>query len=294
MKNWRTIIFVLLAVILVWFLKFVINFSSADIDIITLTLTVVSILFGLLASFFIAQLWSRYTEIRSLQGDRMSAGLILISCAKYFFNNKEFEKDFKKRMEKAVIADQIINIDEGTFEEPYYLQVEESFKHLKINNSKEEQYLQSMLGQYGTYVNSTIRMDILYHERMFFSEWFILSFLSVLIFISILFLNPLTFFYKVIIFTFPPLIVLTLSLLYDLDKMNWSREIVTIEPSERILDAIETKRFYMKKDVKDIHHYSKGYRTEDSLEGDLKEVYKNILKLRNMKKTLTEIKKKKI
>jgi len=69
-------------------------------------------------------------------------------------------------------------------------------------------------------------------------------------------------------------------IIYDLNAMLWSKETVSLEPNQRIFDALNIKRFYLTSTKKFISKHLKNYRTEKDLKGDLKEIYLNILKVR--------------
>jgi hypothetical protein len=68
-------------------------------------------------------------------------------------------------------------------------------------------------------------------------------------------------------------------IIYDLDTLTWGKETVSLEPNQRIFDALGLKRFYLKKKKRFISSYIKNYRTEDALTKDLKKIYLNIVKL---------------
>lgn len=240
---------------------------------INLTLTAASIIFGLLSGFFISQLWTRYTEVRALQGDRTSATLSMISSAEYFFRDRRFKKDFLHRVELSEIVDQVINWDEGHVELPYYQDIEKSFRKINIRNDRDQEYFSSLLTNHRDLNRSMIRMNVLYKERLFASEWLILIVLSILIGLSILFLNAGDQFYKMVVIVFPPIIALSLLIIYDLDQMTWEREIVTLEPAQIVLETIGAKRFYMKRDLLFVEHLPKVYRTENTLTGEFKKTY---------------------
>jgi hypothetical protein len=282
MKNWRTPAIILTTIAVFWFIKFQLNFPSADIEIIGVILTIASILFGFLGGFFISELWSRYTEIRQLQTARASELLNIITYAKYFFKNKTFEKEFKHLMEKSSIVDELIRWNEGFFEIQYFRNIEESFKHIIIKDKKSEVYFNNLLDSYNSVVEHTVRLDTLGQDKLFPSEWLMLIGLSLTISLSILFLDISHFFYRIIIVTFPAIIALALSIIHDLDTMLWSIEAISLEPNEIVFDAIGVKRFYKKKNAK---HISKKieYRTEDELTGEYKEIYNKLLDLRKKK-----------
>ncbi|MBI4447997.1 hypothetical protein HY643_03375 [Candidatus Woesearchaeota archaeon] len=276
----RTLLLVFVTVFLFWFIKIYLKFPSAESGIIGVILTVTSILFGLLGGFFISELWTRYTQIRELQGEHSSEGLNMIKCAESFYTNKKFEKEFKKLLEKAGIVTETVTWKEGHLQIPYVRAIGDSFKLIKTKNGKENVYFENLLESYDQLVEANVKLDMLGKERLFLSEWFIILTLSAMILFSILFLDTSHLFYKVIILSFPAIIALSVSLLYDLDTLLWSKENISLEPNARLFDAIGVKRFYLKEKIPFLSQNIQGYRTEDDLEGELKEVYSNILKER--------------
>lgn len=278
MKNWRTFGLVIITIFIFWLLKFYLGFPSTDIEIVSAILTVVSVLFGFLAGFFISELWSRYTEIRELQSTRCSDGLNMITYAEYFYRNKKFEKEFKTLVEISAVADEIVEWDEGHLEIPYYRNIENSFRHIKVKDKKEEIYFDNLLESYHRFIEAAVRLDALGKEKLFLSEWLILISLSFLISISVLFLDVSHFFYQIIVFIYPSIIIMTLSIIYDLNTLLWSKETVSLEPNQQIFDAMGMKRFYQKSKKKFVSKHVKDYRTEDDLKGDLKKVYMKIIK----------------
>lgn len=136
MRNLRSLLIVLLTILLFWFMKFYLKVPTAEIEIIGIILTAASILFGFLAGFFISELWNRYTEIRSLQGERSSAGVTMISYAENFYTENKFESEFRKLVEKSAIVDEVINWNEGHVEIPYFQAIQKSFNLIKIKKIK--------------------------------------------------------------------------------------------------------------------------------------------------------------
>lgn len=277
MKKLQTLGILLIIILAVIVVKFFLNFPIFEISVLGTVLSIASILFSLLIGFFISILWSRYTEVRALQGERASSGISLIELARHFYkDNSEFKKDFIKRVEKSAIADEFIFYNEGHLETPYYVDIAKSFDLLKIKNPKDEVYLQAMMASYQKCVETTERMDILYKERLSFSEWLILIVLSLIITFSVLFLDPSNLLYQVIVIVFPPIIFLAMSIIYDLDRLASSRGLVTLEPNQVIFDYLGVRRFYKEDDKKFSGRKKLDFRTEADLRGEAKEVMNEI------------------
>lgn len=280
MKNWRTFIIIIIIIFIFWFIKFYLKFPTVDAESVGIILTITSVLFGLLAAFFISQLWTRYTEIREAQSIRCANGIGMIGYAKYLFKNKKFEEEFKKLVEKSSVADESIEWGEEHLVIPYLQMIGNLFEDIKIENEKDRVYLEKLLDNYDVFLESYTKLDTLGKEKLLPTEWFIMVVLSAIIGFSILFLDVSYLFSQAIILVFPPVIVLTLSIIYDLNNLSWSKETISLEPNARIFDALGVKRFYLKKKKHFISSHIKDYRTEDDLVGDLKEVYLKIIKSR--------------
>ena len=277
MKTWKTTALILITIFVFWFIKFYLKFPTAEAGSVNIILTVASILFGFLAGFFISELWSRYTEIRALHSERCSSGLNMVKCAEHFFENKRFEKEFKRSIEKSSLVDEVVKWTEGDLELPYFRAIGNSFKSIEVKNGKDEVCFDNLLSSYREFIERTVKLDTLGKERLFMSEWFMMISLFLIISFSILFLDTSHFFYQIIVLVFPVIIVLALSVVYDLDALLWSKEIISLEPNQRLFDAIGVKRFYLKKKKRFVHRRIKNYRTEDDLEGELKQTYLNII-----------------
>jgi hypothetical protein len=283
MKNWRTPIIVLITILTVYIIKFQLNFPSADIEVIGVILTISSILFGFLGGFFISELWSRYTEIRTLQSEWSSEGLNMLQYATHFFKNKEFERDFKNKMEQALTADQLVSWTELDMEIPYFRKIGDSFEKIKVKTSKDEVYFSDLTDSYNDFIKAVVKLDTLGKEKLLSSEWSILFVLSSIIAISILFLDISHIFYRIMVLVFPAIITLALSIIYNLNGLNWGRRTTTLAPNERLFDNMGIKRFYSKTELKYKDPKIKDYRTEEDLTGELKKIRDKIIEHRKKK-----------
>jgi hypothetical protein len=205
----------------------------------------------------------------------------MIKYAENFYTNKKFKKEFMRLVERAAVSDEIVEWDEGHLEVPYYRDIENSFDRLKIEDRKNQIYFDNMLDSYHSLVEATVRLDTLGKEKLFASEWVMLSALSLIIALSVLFLDITHLFFQIIVLIFPAVITLAFSIVYDLNTLLWSKEVVSLEPNERLFDAIGVKRFYLKKKKKFISSRIKEYRTEDDLAPGLKQIYNDIVKTRS-------------
>jgi len=280
LRTWKTISLAIVSVIVFWFVKFILKFPGGDLGIVSIILTVASVLFGFLSGFSISELWDRYTNLRNLQSMRLGDALNMIQKARFFFKgNKKFENAFKKSIEKAAIADEIAEWDETHLELPYFRSIGETLKLIEekqVKGNKGAVIFDNLLYRYSEFIKNTVQQDVLGKERLFNSEWFMLIALSIIITFSTLSLEVTKTFYQIIIFTFPVIITMALLIIYDLDKLLWGKNIISLEPNAQLFDEIGVKRFYLKKKESFIKGYVKNYRTEDNLKGEFKKVYLDV------------------
>jgi len=282
MRIIKPILLLVLVTAIFYLLDFFIDLPPIDFEVWGIILTISSILFGFLGAFFISELWGKYVEARSSQSFWSSKIRDVLFYSTYFFNdNKEFEIRLRQAMEKYCIADAIIKWEELEKEEKYLKEIGNTFYLIKTKELKgaEGEWLTSLLSSYSEASESLNKMTILGKEKMFPSEWLIMILLSIIISLSILFLQTTEFFYKTLIFSLPGVMVLIFWLLYTLDNMGWNIEVISFEPYQKILDSLGVKRFYLTRHIKrGIKPKTNDYRTEKDLSGDLRDLYLELSK----------------
>lgn len=282
MRIIKPILLIILVTVTFYFLDSFIVLPPIDLEAWGIILTVSSILFGFLGGFFISELWGKYVEARSSQSFwSAKIGDILFYSNYFFSENKEFEISLKRAMERYCIADAIIGWDELEKEEKYLREIGKAFYLIRAKDLKgaEGGWLKSLLDSYGGASEAISKLGILGKEKMFASEWLIMILLSIIISLSLLFLETTEFFYRALSFSLPGVMILMFWLLYTLDNMGWNIEAISFEPNQKILDALGVKRFYLSKHIKKgINPKTKDYRTEKDLSGELKELYLELTK----------------
>lgn len=246
-------------------------------DIIGPIFTISSILFGFMAGFTISKLWTRFTEVREAQNMRSATAINIINYSEFFYHNKEFKKKFIERFDDLAMVDNMIGWDNGHVEHIYAKQIEETFTMLEkdINNQERSVYMTRILAEYSDFIESNTKIDTLGKERLFFSEWLMLILLSIIIMISTLVLYIPNSFVNLLLPVFSSAIVLVLYLIYNLDILEVDRDLVSVEPNQRIFDELGKPRFYMKSQEKYIPDYVKEYRNEEDVPKDLRHLLKD-------------------
>jgi uncharacterized membrane protein (DUF441 family) len=272
-KNWMTIF---LTVFVFWLAKRYIPVPPADMTVISMILTVTSILFGFLASFFIAELWSRYSELRLSMTKWGSNMINVINYAKRLFkNSKKFEKEFREKLEAYAISDSIVHWWEVHKTDKYFNAIYEAFDLANPKTDSENTFFEEALINLDRASDAKDHSDILGKDRLFSPEWIIMILLSGLIIASLFFIESEGFLLGLIT-VFPGILVLALIIIYNLDRLKMREDLLGFEICQRMFDALGVKRFYLKRNLKRAKPKDKNYRTEDDLTGYLKKVYLDV------------------
>jgi hypothetical protein len=241
-------------------------------------LTVTSILFGFLAGFFITELWTRYSTIRTLQAE-WSANLIsFIRYSKLFYHNKKFKESFTYHMKRYLVCPMTISWQKLEYEIKYFSKLSSSLEILK---NEKTSLLQNINNKYDDCLRGICSSEMLTKEKLFVSEWIII-FLSAVILVSSIFLKTENLIINIISYAFPLVIVAVLILISELNNLEWSKRNVTFEPIARCYDFLGIKRFYPTFTLDYKPKELKSYITEKDLDKEMKDVFDEITKSKSV------------
>ncbi len=275
MKRFKTILLFINSALLFVIIKELLVNVSYESEVLNIILTISSLLFGLLAGFFMSGLWGRYTTIRSLQAE-WSAGILALINYANLIGTKEFKKNFfsflKKYLYLVVLNDwQSIEKEIKYFNKGILL-----LKPLIRKKLTYDKYISSFVSTYNEVINKLATLNILGKERLSSSEWFILYLLSSMIFLTSVFIRSDNLIFLLFSYLFPFTVILILILLNSLNTLSSSVGIITYEPTEECFDALGTPRFYLKDDVKYKPIWVKNYVTEDDIKDEIKSLDKEL------------------
>ncbi len=267
---------VLVGIILLFcFLRYFVSLPTVKTSILSMLLAVSSAIFSVIGVFFVSDLWHKYSLSKDLQGIWSSNLEDMIFYAGYFFDrNQEFKKKFTRAIEEYCIVNTIISWREIEKEQLYLREIGKTFSILDLKEENDSVYRRKMIDCWQKASESLGRLEILGKEKLFPSQWFILFFLSFIIGGSLLLLERTNFIFDVLTLIFLIVIFLILWMIYAHDTMQWNIGMISYEQTQRILDDLGIKRFYLTKVLKSGLIKPKGdYRTEKDLTGRLKELY---------------------
>ena len=278
MKRYKTVGIFLISVAVFFIIKRLVINISYESDVLNIILTISSLLFGLLAGFFISALWGRYNRIRELQAEWSASILALINYTR-LLGTKKFREEFFSFLKKylyLVVLNDWENVDN---EIKYFNKASVLFKQLIIKKKEFDTYLNEFIRTYHTTVEKLSIISILGKEKLSSSEWFMLYILSSMIFFTSIFIKSGNLIFSIFSYLFPFTVILMLLLLNSLSNLQMNIRVINYEPVEICFDALKEPRFYPKKDLKYKPKGIKDYVTEDDIKSELKTLNKELEEL---------------
>ena len=246
-------------------------------SLLSLALNVTSILFGLLIGFFITQMWNKFTSVRRESAVFRSALLGMISNMRRLEGNEDVKQEFEDKLEKFLIAFTMISWKSVEEEDKYFSLVTDTISDVKILNDRDRAVYTQLLDAESTAGTARSKLAAIGKESLMKLEWAVLIILSTIITVSVIMLRDGSIFFQTLSSLLPPLLLLTMMMLDDLDNLRWGSSIVSFEPAQTALEKLNKKPFYEKRFIENGWVEEKdSYRTEEDLEGELKEVYEEL------------------
>ncbi|MBT4114373.1 DUF4239 domain-containing protein [Candidatus Woesearchaeota archaeon] len=249
-------------------------------EVVTLMLTIIGILFGLIVSFYISGLWNRHVLMRELMAGHSAAMQNVVKYVDTFSHNERFKSKIRKFIEEYVISCISIDVVEQEKSTPYLYKIYDTLKMIQVKKETDSVILNRLSNSLEVVSATGQKIFIIGKESLGSAEWILISSLSIAIVVSTFLqrtTDPITMVLPTI---FPPIILLIFFIIYDLDNLNLNEGVIFIEPDEQILDALGVERYYRSKDVNerrvDVKLLPKKYRIEKDLPHNLMEVYKTV------------------
>jgi ABC-type multidrug transport system fused ATPase/permease subunit len=277
MNNERTWIFAVLSVIVFGGLSIYLPLFDGNTDLLSLALSVNSVLFGLLTGFFITEMWDKYTSIRKESAELRGALLSMIKNMRRLQSNDKNKDLFEERMEKFLIAFIVISWENLKEEEKYFEVVTDTIGDVKPVNERDIPVYSEILDAEKVATEARSKLSALGKQGLVKIEWAILIALSSVITVSVFLLRDGSLFFNVLSTVLPSMVLLMMMLLDDLDNLRWGTSMVSFKPAEDALEELRKKKFFEKRYIENGWVEEPDvYRTEEDLEGELKEVYEDI------------------
>lgn len=201
----------------------------------------VGVLFSILSGFFIASLWSRFTRVRTLISSETAS---LENIYKFFeLVDKKMANEVAKKIDTYIIK--ALEFDLHEYQEKIREEYFALYEPLKVLKGKKMAVpFTRILSIFDHFTKS--RKEILSRgrDRIGIFHWAVLFLLASMLIALWLYIQFAGIFGLAIgtVFIFALLVVLTI--VYDLNDLNWGSEQINVEVYERVYDVMGMPRYY--------------------------------------------------
>ncbi len=214
------------------------------------SITFIGILFGIIVGFFIADLYSRFQGIRNNAGTDSSC-----LSTFYFFatilaketKNKEWLKKVENRIQKYIHKFMPLPWEKYSETEKEFADLGKSLEELKYSGDKANETYSNILAVYNQH--STAREDLVMFgkDKLSWGEWLITLLLGGLLLASLFYVKDSSLTSTLFTGAITAAVLILFFVIRDLNNLNFGENAVSIEPYERVLDAIGKPRYYKNK-----------------------------------------------
>ncbi len=224
---------------------------GGDKQLIQNSITVIGVLFGIIVGFFIADLYTRFQKIRecaAVDSSSLSTFYFLASVIGENKKNRKWLNKVEERINNYIHKFMPIPWERYSETEEEFNELGKSLKEIKYSNEKENMTYLSMLSVYAGH--STAREGLVMYgkDKLTLGEWLVISFLGILLILSLFYIKDGTMVSVVFTGLLTSAVLLLFVILRDLDDLNFGENEISVEPYERVLDAIGRPRYYGIKD----------------------------------------------
>ena len=214
------------------------------------SITFIGILFGIIVGFFIADLYSRYQGIRDNAGTDSSCLSTFYFFAKILAEetkNKKWLEDVKKRIENYIKKFMPLSWEKYSETETEFSDLGKSLQELKYSGEKANETYSNILNVYNQHSEARENLVMFGKDKLSWGEWLITFFLGGLLLASLFYVKDSSLVSILFTGAITSAIVILFIVLRDLNNLNFGENAVSVEPYERVLDAIGKPRYYKTK-----------------------------------------------
>lgn len=214
------------------------------------SITFLGILFGIIVGFFIADLYSRYQAIRDNAGTDSSCLTTFYSFAKILAKetkNKKWLSTVEKRIEKYIHKFMPLPWEEYSKTEKEFADLGKSLEEIKYKGDKANETYSNLLNVYNQHSEARENLVMFGKDKLSWGEWLVTIFLGGLLLISLFYIKDNSLISILFTGALTSAVLILFLVLRDLNNLNFGENAVSIEPYERVLDAIGKPRYYKPK-----------------------------------------------
>lgn len=234
--------------VLIVLFSFLLSFNRIEIfslDEMSLFLTVIGLIYGLIAAFSINNAWERFSKIRD------AIALEIDSFDSIHSLSRQLSDKASVRKLKSVMIDYCNEVPKVEWHKYWEAEnVHKIFKtmqkivsEIKIKNQKDYLLLDKIIDEVSEAASARSQQLILAQSRISKIQWVLNIFLSLILIAGLVFLQILNYTLSIfIVATMIAAILLILTVIYDLDSMKVAEEEVSIEPYRRLVKIIKSEK----------------------------------------------------
>lgn len=214
---------------------------------VTNALTFIGILFAILVGFFITDLYTRYVYIRqnaAADSSNLSTFFFLASVLSLEIDDPAWIERVKIRIKKYVHVFMPLPWEDYGKTEKAFSDLGESLKEVQFTTPKAVETYRTILNVYGQHSTSREALVMFGRDKLSAGEWLTLYVLGGLLLVSLFFTKDTSL--VSILFTggIMSAVLILFILLRDLNNLDFGENAVSVEPYERVLEAIGEDRYY--------------------------------------------------
>ena len=217
------------------------------------SITFIGILFGIIVGFFIADLYSRYQAIRDNAGTDSSC-----LSTFYFFaeilaketGDKKWLKKVEDRIEQYIKTFMPLSWEQYSGTEKEFSELGKSLKEIQYKGDKSNETYSNILNVYNQHSTARENLVMFGTDKLSVGEWLITLFLGILLLASLLYVKDTSLVSNIFTGSILSAIIMLFIVLRDLNNLDIGESSVSVEPYERVLDAIGKPRCFADKKKK--------------------------------------------
>jgi len=213
------------------------------------SITFIGILFGVIVGFFITDLYTRYQGIRSNAAADSSALTTYWTFASIMGKNKKNKKwleTVREAINNYVIKFMPLSWDRYSETEKEFAALTDTLKTVEYDTNKENETYSNMLAVVNGHSDARERLVMFGRDKLSLGEWLVVLFLGFLLLGSMFYVKDSTLVSNIFTGSISSAILILLFVLKDLNNLNFGENAISVEPYERVFDAIQKPRYFKK------------------------------------------------
>ncbi len=234
-------IFYIALIILFSFLISLNTFKVFSIEEVSIFLTVIGIIYGLITAFTISNSWEKFSRLRDAVSEETSLLESIYTYSKYLTDGAIFRKIKNKILEYCREVPKIEWKDYKRSEKTHkkFREIANLISSIKIHNSKDQELFAEILDDLRTATSSRNMQLVLSQTRISGIQWILTIFLSLILIAGLALLSFQNYILSIfIVSSMVVSIILILFIMYEIDSLKVAETEVFIEPYDEVVRFI--------------------------------------------------------